>query len=71
MVFYVVEKCLLHSVAKFNGTADTMNMVTVKKKKRGGGKIKNTRTEVTLASLVEPAVKSMSGDVSLMDGYES
>lgn len=35
MVFYAVEKCLLHSVAKFNGAADTMNMVTVKKKEEG------------------------------------
>lgn len=70
MVFYAVEKCLLHCVAKFNGAADTMNIVTVKKK-RGGGKIKNTRIEVRPASLVEPAVKSMSADVSLMDGYES
>lgn len=71
-VSYAVEKCLLHSVTKFNGAANSMNMVTVKKKKkRGGAKIKNTRIEVRLASLVEPAVKSMSADVSLMDGYES
>lgn len=70
MVFYAVEKCLLRSTAKFNGAANSMNMVTVEKK-RGGRKIKNTRIEVKLASLVEPAVKSMSGDVSLMDGYES
>lgn len=40
--------------------------------RRGGKKIKNTHAEVGQPlSAVEGAVKSMSGDVSLMDGNKA
>lgn len=37
MVSYAVEKCLLRSVAKLNGAANSMNVVSVKKKKKEEG----------------------------------